>query len=106
MRGAEVRDADGPDPPLGEQPLGRPVRVDRRVEGLGQRLVQQVQVDGVEAELAGAHVERVQRSVVAVVADPQLGLDEQLGPRRSPLAAIAAPTSRSLRYDAAVSTMR
>ena len=36
------------------------------------------QVDLVDAELAGALVERVQRLLVAVVADPDLGLEEHL----------------------------
>ena len=41
-----------------------------------QRLVQDQQVDLVDAELAGALVEGVQRLVIAVVADPDLGLQE------------------------------
>jgi len=40
--------------------------------------VQDQQVDLVDAELAGALVEAVQRLVVAVVADPDLGLHEDL----------------------------
>ena len=40
--------------------------------------MQDQQVDLVDAELAGALVERVQGLVVAVVADPDLGLDEHL----------------------------
>src|SRR5439155_10790543 len=43
-----------------------------------QRLVQEQQVDLVYAELAGALVEAVQRLVVAVVADPNLGLQEDV----------------------------
>jgi hypothetical protein len=42
--------------------------------------VQDEQVDLVDTELAGALVEGVQRGVVAVVADPDLGLDEHVGP--------------------------
>ena len=38
------------------------------------------QVDLVDAELAGALVKAVQRLVVAVVADPDLGLQEDLRP--------------------------
>jgi hypothetical protein len=68
--GHEVAHADRADPALGEESLERPVGVEGAVEGRGQRLVQEQQVDLVDAELAGALVERVQRGVVAVVADP------------------------------------
>jgi hypothetical protein len=44
-----------------------------------QRLVEDEQVDLVDAELAGALVEPVQGLVVAVVADPDLGFQEDLG---------------------------
>jgi hypothetical protein len=63
---------------LGEQLLERPVGVEREVEAARQRLVQDQQVEKVDAELAGALVERVQRGVVAVVADPDLRLEEHL----------------------------
>jgi hypothetical protein len=39
--------------------------------------MQDQQVDPVDVELAGALVEGVQHLVVAVVTDPDLGLDEQ-----------------------------
>jgi hypothetical protein len=52
-----------------DQPLRRPVR---------RSLVQDQQVDLVDPEFPRALVERVQRLVVAVVADPDLGLDEDL----------------------------
>ena len=45
---------------------------------LRHRLVQDQQVDLVDPELAGALVEGVQGGVVPVVADPDLGLDEDL----------------------------
>ena len=45
----------------------------------GSGLVQDQQVDLLDAELAGGLVEGVQGLVVAVVADPDLGLDEHLG---------------------------
>ena len=61
--------------------LERPVGVEGAVEGRRQRLMQEQQVDLVDAELAGALVERVQRGVVAVVADPHLRLQEHLVPR-------------------------
>ena len=76
--GHEVADADRAHLAVGEQRLQRPVGVERPVEGRRERLVQEQQVDLVDAELGGALVERVQRGVVAVVADPDLRLDEDL----------------------------
>ena len=67
--GHEVAHADRADA-VGEQLLERPVRVGDRVEGGWDRLVEDEQVEPVDAELAGALVERVQGLVVAVVADP------------------------------------
>jgi len=64
--------------------------------------VQDQQVDLVDAQLAGALVMRVQRLVVAVVADPDLRLDEDLRPVEAgpsqrltdlPLVAVAAAVS-------------
>jgi hypothetical protein len=78
MLGLEVAHADGPDAPVGEQPLGGPVRRDGALP-LGRiREVQQVEVDDVEAELASAGVERAQGGVVSPVAEPQLGGDEHV----------------------------
>jgi hypothetical protein len=57
--GHEVADADRADLAVGEECLERPVGVEGAVEGRGQRLVQEQQVDLVDAELAGALVERV-----------------------------------------------
>ena len=82
--------------PSAEQRLQRPVRLEGLVEVRGQRLVQDEQVDLVDAELAGALVEAVQRLVVAVVADPDLGLDEDLVPVDAGARAWPRPTSRSL----------
>jgi hypothetical protein len=76
----EVADPDGADLAVGEQLLQRPVRLQGPVELRGQRLVQDQQVDPVDAELAGALVEAVQGLVVAVVADPDLGLQEHVVP--------------------------
>ena len=42
------------------------------------RLVEQIEVDGVDAQLAAADVEGAQGALAAVVADPQLGLEEEL----------------------------
>ena len=64
--------------PSAEQLLQRPVGLERPVEVGRQGLVQDQQVDLLDAELAGALVEGVQRLVVAVVADPDLRLDEDL----------------------------
>jgi hypothetical protein len=69
----EVADADGADLAVREQLLQGAVGLERAVKGDRQRLVQDQQVDPVDAELAGALLEAVQRLVVAVVADPDLG---------------------------------
>ena len=76
----EVAHPDRADLPLREQRLERPVRLQRRVELRGQCLVQDQQVDLINSELAGALLKTVQRLVVAVVTDPDLGLQEHLGP--------------------------
>ena len=76
--GHEVADADRPHPPVGEQGLQRAIRLLGEVEPRGERLVQDQQVDPVDAEFAGALVEGVQRLVVAVVTDPDLRLDEHV----------------------------
>ena len=56
----EVADPDRADLPVGEQRLQRPVRLQGRLELRRQRLVQDQQVDLVDAELAGALLEPVQ----------------------------------------------
>ena len=76
--GHEVADADGADLAVGQQSLERLVGLDGEVEPTGERLVEDEQVDLVDAELAGALGEGVERLVVAVVADPHLGLDEHV----------------------------
>jgi hypothetical protein len=76
--GHEVADADRPHPPVGEQGLQGTVGLPGEVEPGRQRLVQDQQVDLVDAELAGALAEGVQGLVVAVVTDPDLGLDEHV----------------------------
>ena len=78
MRRHEVADADRADLAVGEQLLQRLVGVDGQLELAGQRLVQDEQVDLVDSQLAGRLLEGVQRGVVAVVGDPDLGLDEDL----------------------------
>src|SRR4051794_22784526 len=74
----EVADPDGANLAVAEERLKRPVGVDGQVEPAGEGLVEDEEVDLVDAELAGALVEGVQRLVVAVVADPDLGLDEHV----------------------------
>ena len=74
----EVADPDRSDLPVGEQRLQGPVRLQGRLEVRRQRLVQDQQIDLVDPELAGALLEAVQGLVVAVVADPDLGLQEDL----------------------------
>lgn len=67
--------------------------------------MQQQQVELLDAQLAHPFVERVKCFIVAVVADPDFGLDEYfllgIPERRMP-----SPTSRSLAYAAAVSISR
>src|SRR5438270_11118712 len=73
-----VADPDGADLAVREQGLQGAVSIQGPLERRRQRLVQEQQVDLVDAELAGALVEAVQRLVVAVVADPNLGLQEDV----------------------------
>ena len=91
----EVADADRAHLAVGEQGFQRPVGLQSRVELRRQRLVQDEQVDLVDAELAGTLVEAMQGLVVAVVADPDLG-STKTSAASSPEAARASPTSRSL----------
>ena len=91
----EVADPDRADLAVGEQRLQGTVGLQGPVERRRQRLVQDQQVDLVDAELTGALLEAVQRLVVSVVADPDLGLQEDLRPSRSERCT-ASPTWRSL----------
>ena len=75
----EVADADRADLAVGEQRLQGAVGLERPVERRRERLMQDQQVDLLDAELPGALLEGVQRFVVAVVADPDLGLHEHVG---------------------------
>jgi hypothetical protein len=54
------------------------IGLERALERRGQRLVEDQQVDLLDAELARALLEPVQRLVIAVVGDPDLGLQEHL----------------------------
>lgn len=76
----EVADSDGADLAVGEEGLQCSVGVEGPLEGGGQRLVEDEQVDLVDAELAGALLTAVECLVVAVVADPDLGLEKDLRP--------------------------
>lgn len=75
----EVADAERANLAGGQQRLERAVGVERLLEVRRQSLVENQQVDLVDAELARALLEGMQRLAVAVVADPDLGLDEDLG---------------------------
>jgi hypothetical protein len=74
----EVADPDRADLAVGEQRLQGAVGLQRAVKRRGQRLVQDQQVDLVDAELPGALLKAVQRLVIAVVADPDLRLQKHL----------------------------
>lgn len=76
----EVADPDGADPAFSEQGLEGSVRLERLVEGRWQRLMEDQEVDLLDAELGGTLLAAVQRRVVAIVADPDLGLEEHLRP--------------------------
>ena len=76
----EVADSDRAHLVLSEQRLQGTVGLQRPLERGRQRLVQDQQVDLVNAQLKGALLEAVQRLVVSVVADPDLGLQEDFGP--------------------------
>jgi hypothetical protein len=93
---AVVGDADRACPALGEDRFGSLVGADGRLEVGRHRLVQQVEIDVVDPEPAQAGVEADQGAVVAVVADPQLGGDEDLTAGGEPERRMPSPTSRSL----------
>jgi hypothetical protein len=110
MIGHEVADPGRPHPTVGEQCLQRAVRLQCQVEPGGQRLVQDQQIDPVDAELAGTLVEGVQGRLVAVVTDPDLGLDEHLGPvhtgATNSLARLALVAVRGRGVDVAIGPVR
>ena len=74
----EVADPNRADLAVSEQRLQSTVGLQGLVERRRQRLVQDQEVDLLDGELAGALLEAVQRLVVSVVADPDLGLQEEL----------------------------
>src|SRR4051812_30864801 len=75
--------ADRAHPPIREQLLECAIGADRAVEGGRQRLMQKQQVELLDAELADALLERVQRLVIAIIADPDLRLDEDFVTRNT-----------------------
>jgi hypothetical protein len=102
---AEIGDADRTGAPVRQHLLGRLVRGDRPVEVAWHGVVQQEEVDVVEAESPQATLEAAQRGLVAVVADPQI-VDTNISPRSIPERRMPSPTSRSFMYAAAVSIRR
>jgi hypothetical protein len=75
----EVADPDRSDFAFGEQRFQGVVGHEGPVERGGQRLVQDQEVDLFDAELCTALLEAVESLVVSVVADADLGLEEDLG---------------------------
>jgi hypothetical protein len=75
---AEVRHTDRASAAFREHLLDRLVRRDRRVELGGDGLVEQEEIDVVEAEPPEAALEADKRLGVPVVAEPQLRRDEEL----------------------------
>ena len=74
----EVADPDRADLAAREQRLQGTVGLQGPIERRRQPLVQDQQVDRVDGELPGALLEAVQRLVVSVVGDPDLGLQKDL----------------------------
>src|SRR3954469_4632682 len=74
----EVAHADRAHAAVRQELLERPVRFEGAVERRRQRLMEEQQVDLLDAELARALRERVQGRVVPVVADPHLRFEEDL----------------------------
>src|SRR5438034_10927430 len=76
----EIADPDRTDLAVSEQGLQSAVGLQGSIERRRQRLVEEQQVDLVDAKLAGALLEAVQSFVVTVVADPDLRLQENVRP--------------------------
>ena len=76
MIGHEVADANRAHLAVSEQFLEGSVCVEREIETARQRLVQEEQVETINAKLARALVEGVQRGVGTVVANPNLRFEE------------------------------
>jgi len=76
----EVADPDSADLALGEEGLEGAVGLQGPLERRGERLVEDQEVDLLDAEPSGAFGEAVQGLLVAIVADPDLGLQEDVRP--------------------------
>ena len=79
----EITDPDRADLAVSEQGLQSAVGLQGSIERRRQCLVEDEQVDLVDAKLAGALLEAVQSFVVPVVADPYLGLQEDFRPAQT-----------------------
>src|SRR3984893_10097029 len=76
----EIADADRTDLAISEQGLQSAIGLQGSIKRRRQCLVEEQQVDLVDAKLAGALLEAVQSFVVPVVADPDLRLQEDVRP--------------------------
>jgi len=76
--GHEVAHADRAYLAVSEQRLERAIRAEGEIEPGRQRLMQEQQVEALDTKLTDALVERVQGRVVAVLADPDLRLEEHV----------------------------
>lgn len=78
----EVADADCADSARGKQRLQRLGGSNGQIEVRRERLMEDEQeVDLADTELGGALVDRVYGFLIPAIADPDLGLDEDLGAR-------------------------
>jgi hypothetical protein len=93
---AEVRDADRTDAAVGQHLLDCLVRRHRAVEVARDGVVEQEEVDVVEAESSKASIEAAQSRLVPVVADTRFVVTNS-SPRAIPEFRIPSPTSRSFR---------
>ena len=76
----EVADADCANRAVCQKLFQSSIRLDHRLELIMQWPVQQIEVDGIEPELAQGAVARIaHRIFVTIFADPELGRDEQIG---------------------------
>jgi len=77
----EVTHADRAHVAVGEQLFQCAVRVERETEPARQWLMKQQEVEAIDTEFGRALLERVQRGLVSVVADPHLRLEKDLRTR-------------------------